>query len=337
MKFQSPHPLEEDKYLHILIPSTKELIDFDRITEIAIEAISAYEERNFEDVLSQILTFGDLFKINISSTHTKKGSIPIDNGIILYKEISDLLVYSACSVYEPTKLFFRRKLDRAQDFVKDCLIGQSQYGSFVANIHCQLERYCQPDLASQPFGRKVILRILKGLENVEEAVLEKSSDPIVENSHEGLNANMCETLESIVRIGSGNRLNFHVDFEPKFPIPQDVQTEISLHPSSEDYLVDAAEILRGKFVEELRELSGFVFQLRRPEDERERKIKLQVQHRDSGLITVNIDLDEDSYQKAIDAHRQHKKIRVSGVLKKERKEWYLIEPKGLEIIKGYFD
>ena len=90
-------------------------------------------------------------------------------------------------------------------------------------------------------------------------------------------------------------------------------------------------------MEELRELSGFVFQLRRPEDERERKIKLQVQHRDSGLITVNIDLDEDSYQKAIDAHRQHKKIRVSGVLKKERKEWYLIEPKGLEIIKGYFD
>ncbi len=74
MKFQSPHPLEEDKYLHILIPSTKELIDFDRITEIAIEAISAYEERNFEDVLSQILTFGNLFKINISSTHTKKGN-----------------------------------------------------------------------------------------------------------------------------------------------------------------------------------------------------------------------------------------------------------------------
>lgn len=206
LKFKSPHPIQEDDHLEILIPSKKELIDYNRIMEIAIESISAFEERNFEDVLSQILIFGDLLKVRITTPKTKIGSIPIDQGISLYESVYDLLVYSACAEIMPYRKSFPRKLKEATEFVRTCLIGQSQYGSFVANIHCQLERpkVQQIDLQGNPiqipFGRETILRILRGIGNVEDSIREESPDPIVNNYPSGFNANMCDTLADIIRI-----------------------------------------------------------------------------------------------------------------------------------------
>jgi hypothetical protein len=55
LKFKSPQPIQENKYLEVFIPSKKEFIDYNRVVEIAVDCISAFEERDFDDVLSQIL------------------------------------------------------------------------------------------------------------------------------------------------------------------------------------------------------------------------------------------------------------------------------------------
>jgi hypothetical protein len=54
LKFRSPRPIRENEHLDIFIPSKRELIDYTRMIELAIEAISAFEERTFEDILSQL-------------------------------------------------------------------------------------------------------------------------------------------------------------------------------------------------------------------------------------------------------------------------------------------
>jgi len=54
LKFKSPHPIQENKYFEVFIPSKRELIDYNRVVEIAIDGISAYEGRDFEDVLRLI-------------------------------------------------------------------------------------------------------------------------------------------------------------------------------------------------------------------------------------------------------------------------------------------
>jgi hypothetical protein len=324
LKFRSPRPIRENKYHDILIPGKRELIDYTRIIEIAIEAISAFEGRTFEDVLSQVLIFSDLLKVQISTPETKIGSIPINQGILLYECVNDLLVYSACAEISAT------------DFVETCLIGQSQYGSFIANIHCRLERPKQEVLfgdLTAPFGRKTLLRILRGLKNVEESIQEESPDPIVNNYREGLNANMCGTLVDIVRIGLGNDLEFSTNLEPIFPIPEDIRTDTSLRPSSEGYLREAEDILKGEISKEKRELSGYVFQLRRKPGEEGEKgiIKMFTVNEDGKLLPVKVKLDDEPYRLAIDAHKNEKMIRITGILEKVGSTWQLTEPECLEI------
>jgi hypothetical protein len=336
IKFKSPRPIRENIYLEIFIPSKRDLIDYTQAIEIALEAIAAFERRTFEDVLSQVLIFGDLLKVQISTPKTKTGSIPINQGILLYERVNDLLVYSACAEISIEKVV-SRKLKEAMEFVENCLIEQSQYGSFIAKIHSQLERPQQRALfggLTAPFGRKTILRILRGLKNVEDSIQEKSPDPIVNNYREGLNANMCDTLVDIVRIGLGNDLKFSTSLEPVIPIPDDIRTDTSLHPSSEGYLRDAADILKGEITKEKRELTGYVFQLRREpgeEGEKERIIRIFALGVEEKVLPVTIRLDDQSYRLAIDAHRDSKMIKIRGILEKVRRTWYLKEPEGLRI------
>jgi hypothetical protein len=50
LKFRSPQSIQENEYLEVLIPSKRELIDYNRVVEIAVDCISDFEERDFEDV-----------------------------------------------------------------------------------------------------------------------------------------------------------------------------------------------------------------------------------------------------------------------------------------------
>ena len=205
-----------------------------------------------------------------------------------------------------------------------------------ANIHCRLERPKQEVLfgdLTAPFGRKTLLRILRGLKNVEDSIQEGSSEPIVNNYREGLNANMCGTLADIVRIGLGNDLKFSANLEPIFPIPEDIRTDTSLRPSSEGYLREAEDILKGEISKEKRELSGYVFQLRRKQWEEGEKgiIKMFTVNEEGKLLPVKIKLDDEPYRLAIDAHKNEKKIRITGILEKVGSTWQLTEPECLEI------
>jgi len=336
LKFRSPQPIQEDEYLEVLIPSKRELIDYNRVVEIAVDCISAFEKRDFEDVLSQILIFGDLLKFRIPTPKTKIGSIPIKQGISLYQSVYDLLVYSTCAEIDLQKNV-SRVFNDAMESVETYRIGQSQYGSFVANIHCQLERpkLQQMDLQGNfiptPFGRGAILRVIRGVMNVEDSIREESSDPIVDNYSTGLNANMCNTLVDIVDIGIGNDLDISVNLEPMWPTPSDIHTAISLQPSAKGYLIEAAKILKGDTHKEKRELSGYVFQLRKKPTEKENVVRIVILEED-GAMPVTIKPDDDSYRLAIDAHKDRKMIRVTGILEKRGRTWYLDEPEGIEII-----
>lgn len=336
LKFRSPQPIQENEYLEVLIPSKRELTDYNRIVEIAIDRISTFEERDFDDVSSQILFFGDLLKFRIPTPKTRIGSIPIKQGISLYGSVYDLLVYSACAELNLQKSFSRMLKD-AMKSVETYRIGQSQYGSFVANIHCQLERPKVPQMDFKgnfiptPFGREVILRVIRGIMNVEESIRQESSDPIVDNYTTGLNANMCDTLINIVDIGIGNDLNISVNLEPMWAIPSDIHTDISLQPSAKGYLIEASEILKGDTPKEKRELIGYVFELRKKPQEKINLVRIVILE-EEGAIPVTINPDDDSYQLAIDAHKHYKMIRVTGILEKRVRSWHLSEPEGMEMI-----
>jgi hypothetical protein len=338
LKFRSPQPIKGSKYFEILIPSERDLIDYIQVVTTALKGISIYERRSLQNIISQILVSGDLFKFYISTMSTKNGNIPLKEGLPLYDSISNLLIFSACAELFPEKRAFPKKLKAATDFAESCMIAPSNYGSFVANILCPLPSKESQGVAFDeypPLQRRSVIRILRGLNSVVEAVEIDSPNPIVEKYKTGLNANMCEALLEIMEITKGNDLRVQASLSPSWVIPSDISTEISLVSSSMDYLIAASTLFNEQAAKnENIILIGLALKLvRNPkEEDKERTIQLITSIEGIGVKTVTVLLDEISYRKVVDAHRDIKFISIRGNLEKIKNRWYLTNPRELEII-----
>jgi len=338
LKFISPKPIWGNKYFEILIPSNRDLVDYAQIVTTALKAISTYENRSLENIIPQILVLSDLFKFYISTISTKIGNIPLKEGLPLYENINDLLIFSACAELYPEKRSFPKRLKIATDFAESCLIAPSNYGSYVANILCPI-----PSKESQgvsfdeypPLERRSVIRILRGFKDVTEAVETKTPDPIVKNYQQGFNANMCDALVGIIEVARGNDLHIQANLSPSWSIPDDIITDISLVSSSKDYLEAASTIFGEEVLRSVNKpLIGLALNLTRNpnEEEKQRTIRLITSIEGIGVKTVTVPLDETSYRKAVDAHKDLRFISVRGSLEKIKNRWYLTNPEDLEII-----
>lgn len=336
LKFKSPTPLIDDnEYVEVLVPLNEKIIDYPSVVELAIENISAFEGRNFEDILYQILNFGDSFKIKVSTIETKKGCIPLSKGISLYEYWKDLLIYSVCAELYPNKKNFLRKLKDAANYVDKSLIGQSQYGSYIANIYCPLPLPRDRVLGGEPLSpieRRTVLRVLRGLQNVSESIDIESPDPIIDNYSKGLNSNMCDALINIIELGEGSDIIVSANLEPVWIIPNDIKRHYILNNSSKYYLEQASDILKEAPSEIESELIGYILKLERPADTETGDIELiAFDEETKNPFRVKAKLDTASYQLAIRAHSKKANIRIKGLLKKLGRRWYLDNPEGLEI------
>lgn len=245
VKFRSPKPIRSDgTYIYLFVPNDNTLIDYTKAIENILEVISAFERRDYNDILNQIINFADCLKANI--INTEKGTIPLNEGVSLYESLRDLITFSACSEYQPRTKRFDRKLSSAIDLVEASLIGQNETESYAVNIYLPLNKHMMDYSLDQviPLSRRVVIRVLLGLEDLENSAIDDNPKPIIENYNRGLNSNMCEALIKIIDAGMGNNIVLNVIPEPRFYIPDNISTKFILSPTHKKYLKGAMELLK---------------------------------------------------------------------------------------------
>jgi hypothetical protein len=344
IKFKSPLEFNIEgrkEHYEILVPLNEKISDFFRMIEIAIEDISLYYNKGFDDILSNILYFGDTYEIGVVSEGTSKGAMPLSRGIQLYEHWSDTIAYALCASLSPmTKKFARQNKD-AKNYVERSLIGNNLPGSFIATVYCPLPYPKDKTLSgnlSNPLGREATLHILRGLQYLNESTIEGDAEPIIENYQMGFNFNMCGSLSKLIDVSEGGKLGINVILESAYEIPKDiVHTRFILDSSYKKYLDDAQEALNDVEIEDdplptEQELEGYVIQLKRDPNDEERTIKLIATAKGvSNVLPVKTILNEEMYQVAIDAHRNQQKVSISGILEKIGRFWYLKKPSNLRI------
>lgn len=335
-RFKSPMPIsDDDTYLELLVPLNEGYFDYQRIINSIINNVSTFEDRSFEEILSQMLILADCLKTRI--LEAKRGMIPLNQGVSLYEGLYDLIIYSAGSelVY-PARKSYTRKLGKAIDYAKTSLMGQTELGSYVVNIFIPLPKPNTDFFWStkEPFPRKVTLRILRGLGDLADSALENNSDYIIDNYSRGLNANMCRALLNIIDAGVGNKVILNANLDPLYVPPDDISTKFTLSYSDKRFLNEAINtFLEDVQIEEEREFYGYPEILASPQEVDRGIIKLKsIDIERNKTITIKIELCKSDYQKALDAHSGKRFIRIKGVLEKIRGRWYLQNPQELEIL-----
>lgn len=331
------------KPLEIAIPKNDEYQDYNSRVQDALRIIGILNGKGIQEIVNEILlTSHDVFKVRILDTGDYTNSIPLPYATNSLRNIKDLFVYGACS--EQVSLpYFDKPLQVGINHAHLCRFGHTFEGSFglairspIINDYIQIEMF--EERAALPFERKVMERIIRGIELLNQSVKADNGDILVNSYDVAFNSRMCESLlelsaNKLIRIG------LDIEWSPKFEVSDDIKGKNGwiLSEASYKVLEYAAEELNK--IEPYNEtVVGNIVTLhsnKNPMSDEDFLRQATIKHEiDGKKVLIKLDLDKKSYAIAYEAHGKGVPIKASGILFKKGNTWRMIDVTGVSILKN---
>ncbi|MDQ0059469.1 hypothetical protein [Paenibacillus harenae] len=335
-------PLNDDgKPLEIAIPKNEQYQDYSSRVHDVLRIIGLMKNMNIQDIANEVLlTSHDVFKVRVLDTGSYSNSISLPYASNSLKSIKDLFVYGACS--EQVSLpFFDKPLQVGINHAHLCRFGHTFEGSFGIAINSPIiDEYIQIDMFEEqnelPFERKVMERIIRGLDLLMKSVEADNGDILVNSYDVAFNSKMCESLLELSS-NKSIRIGLDVEWSSKFEVSDDIRNKHNwiLSKASYEVLEYAAEELNK--IEPFNEtIVGNIVTLhsnKNPMSDENFLRQATIKHEiDGKKILVKLDLDKESYSVAYEAHGRGVPIKASGVLYKKGNTWKMVEVTGVSLI-----
>jgi hypothetical protein len=333
----------------VVLPATEEMADFwDRVWQ-ALHTVAEIEKKPVAQLLQTILTRGiDVIRARVEFNSAPSGLSLEDAGKVV-PLLRNFVGYAACVQSEPSA-FFAKASGIARSFAEHCRFGHTFRGSFGFTIECPIPVSADMPLPTMeglvqatPFERQVIERITRGYEAISHAVAQGNTAPLINNYQTGLNANLCEVLVEIFDALEGKPVEFSTSWAPEIPPSQDLRNSPSMTLEIKAYeVLKAAARELEKVAQPLdTTIMGKIVVLRSEESpsdgeqvEFQRMITMYWEIETNNFVKIRVPLSPAEYRYACDAHKDGKRIKVTGLPTKEGKFWVLHNHRGFEVVDG---
>jgi hypothetical protein len=342
------HPLIDEA--EIVLPLRRDLGDYTLRMADVVQNLSVLERRSVWEVLNDLsVPPGDLLRLRVTADEATSGNLPLDQGIQLLRGGRDALLAAACSVKRPQPFHSEKRLKDAGDFIKNCRLGQTERGSFVATIITPVPPAIPPLLpfadeisheATEPFPRRVTTRLMSSLQIVEEAARTERLAPILNWVADGVSANLCDALVAMKPRGIQSRLDIHMSWAWSGPqLPAGVPQVISFTQAVFPFIKQAGRQLRERAVPVRMPFVGKVIGLQSEIptffDNIMGKVILRTEV-NGRPARIKVVLNRDDYKKACDAHRDKRRVAVTGIVHPDAKVrvYEISEPQDFQVLDG---
>ena len=340
-------PSDDDgRPVKIVLPADKSLTDYqDRINQ-AIDILATTKATPPQNICSGIKSQRfDILRQRIYGD-SRRDSIPLEFAPKLVGSLRNLVYYSACAEEDPQPYFYKGR-NVGRDYTKKCRFGHTFHGSFGLSLEMPIPpreiNYLDDSFAQSPFERRVIERIIFGMNSIQQGVQEGNLELLTKNFEKGFNANIFDVLIEMSTLLSDCFFDFSIQWSPNYPVADLLR---NIEPIKFDpqlvtpYLESAAKSLRKAKESEETEVQGIITQLKATalededpalfEEPKEVTILWEVDSGKRVLIKVHLSVDE--YKLACDAHRDSRQVSVIGRPEKHGKSFRLTAAKKFHIL-----
>ncbi|HSN96983.1 MAG TPA: hypothetical protein VLS89_01755, partial [Candidatus Nanopelagicales bacterium] len=235
----------------------------------------------------------------------------------------------------------RMTLREAEAFVSRCRLGQTEHGSFVATVECDLD---VGDTAlplfegEEPFGRKATTLLIRSMARVVEAIRTDDLQALTEPrpGEVVVSANLCEAILEMMPKPEDVSLRITPSWSPVLPAPRDVPAMVRVERQYGPVIVQVARALRPTkgpapdlFIGKVDALQGQPG----PDGRMQGEVVLGAQVEDE-ILKIRLDLGPEDYAGACDAHRDGQYVSVHGVLHRGARMHRLEEASGFRVVQG---
>jgi hypothetical protein len=198
-----------------------------------------------------------------------------------------------------------------------------------------------PDLQPAPFERRVMIRVMRGLQIASKGLREGDVSILTRDYARGFNANLCEVMAGLTQELPGFGSEFTVLWSPEYAIDEQLRNAeaVRIDPDSfRPFFEAAAKSLRHAKESQETTIRGSVIQLHadpesdEAEDDEERQIIVKCDLGAVRAVKVHASLTADDYRKACDAHKDNREVEIEGRPEKLAKFWNLTSPRNFRVV-----
>lgn len=332
---------KENEYqdFEILQPLTIHLKDYYQRVYDLIEVISNFEQRAFFDVVNDLNNFqANIIKIQVIHEDVEGGSIPLNDGVLLFEKAKELLISVVRSTYSKRKHFSGGNLSEdITEIIESMRLGQTEHGSYVVNLIAPLihKEKDQQELSKSTVSRLVSETLTRSLSAIDESIKEytrtklySSFDKAVD---QGVSANLCDALIGISGKTKSRDVKITIFMSKVEDEFDSARLEHKFASNLMPYLQIASDYYKEKHVLLNQVVSGLVTKLSHEEEENVGTVTIDATV--NGLEkSVSIELPIDEYWKSHSAHKKSHIIKCLGDLHVTSRSAKLINVKDFRVI-----
>lgn len=313
--------------LQLQVPQRGSQRDMALMMGEVLRKLAEVENREL-DAVSQDLRnpFADVLRLRVKSRLADSGTLPLLEGLKLFEGGRKLLISAACSTVMPQAFYPRKSLKPVEEFIRNCQVGQTAIGSYVASILCPRlspsSAKAFDDVEEAPsFERSVTQNLMTSLSVLSESVQTGDVSLIENGIDKGVSADLCDALSSITPPEEDSLLQLELSWSPVRPQRSKLIPSIARFAAPDlGFIKDAGKKLREKTIRH-DTIEGRIVSLREQprllkDPGRTVEIRATIDDRPA---TVRFGLDENQYRQACDAYRDQKPVRITGTLRRDEK------------------
>lgn len=332
---------KENEYqsFEILQPLTIDLKDYCQRVYDLIEVISEFEQRAFFDVVNDLNNFSaDVIKIKVIHDDVEGGSIPLNDGVLLFEKAKELLISVVRSTYNKRKHFSGGNLSEdITEFIDSMRLGQTEHGSYVVNLIAPIshQEKDQQELSQVTVSRLVSETLTHSLSAIDESIKEyirternSSFDRAVEK---GVSANLCDALIGISGKTRSRDVKITISMSRVEGKLNGTRVEHQFPSNLMPYLQIASDYYKEKYVLLDQVVSGLVTKLSHEDEENVGTVTIVAKV--NGLDkSVSIELPNGEYWESHTAHKKSQIVECSGDLQVTSRSAKLVNVKSFRVI-----
>src|SRR5277367_3303134 len=216
----------------------------------AIKTLSDWYEKSVMQVAKEIVSLAyDVIASRVPDEYVNNDSVQLRVASRFINKSKDFLASSATTEISKERSFKRTRKE-AIDYAEKCRFEHTFRGSFGFLIESPVGFNDEPSFADiapdePPFGRRVVERIMRGLESYSEVVKEQGVSAITRQG-DGLSSNMCDGMADIIEETEVSKLTLDISLSPEWGTPKDFMAHniYVVELRNLELLRDAAKSLR---------------------------------------------------------------------------------------------
>lgn len=308
----------------ILIPMTKDFSDYYHVMHDSLLTVETFDNKTLNALFNVLINpSSDILKWRIADDNTSLGAISFNTMLDNIDNIKNILATTCIDIMSPSQYHKKVMVTDVQNQIASYKFGQTEIGSYILNLVSPLGFYqyqlFDPNVEELPINRRINMRMLKNINDIQQSVLDNSSQ-LDENVASGnISVNFLNALTKIYDDNKDSDVSISAAWDVNIPtIIENPVSSLTLCPrciekvaqTAEKYTPTQEQNVQKTYYGKITNISGA------PEvDSREKLVITLASIGDENQkVTVKVELDNSIYSHIVtDAFENGANVKVTGI------------------------